>query len=1174
MSIRLPHHIIAIGASAGGMEEINTFFDHTPLDGVSYIIIQHLSPDFRSRMVELLARHSKLVVKEAENGMPVLSNEVYLIPNDKFMIVRNGSLYLTDKENVQGPHLTINTFFNSLAADNGSKAIGIILSGLGSDGSEGIRAIKKAGGMVMARNPETSEFTGMPSNAIITGVVDFVLEPELMPQAIEDYVKYGRETLMDSAEDDKNITAIIDLVKAQSPLDFTEYKLSTILRRTKRRAAFNNFNTLEAYLQHLKVTPRDTDALAKEFLISVTAFFRDKEAFDIIEKSVIPDIIKGLLPGEELKMWVAGCATGEEVYSLAILVAEQLKDDLKDTIVKIFATDIDNDALRHAGKGIYTSGVVKKGISAERLQQYFIKEGSHYRIGSEIRKMVIFAQHDLVKNPPYCNMHFISCRNLLIYMTPILQKKVFNMFLFGLRMNGYLFLGSSENPHSIIKNLEVVNKKWKIYKNLEPKRMVNFDAFSVPELLDTKRASLPMAFDDAFRNTSSGMDEEMTASIAKQLDCLVICIDEHMHVVKSFGDTKYLLQKHFTSDLIELLPKPLMIAFNSLYNTALESNQEAIANGIVFNDLKVDLSVNQLASTELRQKLFLITFTEDKSVRSGQQNYKPFDEKTYLDQYTLNLEKEVKGLKSRLKSAGEQLAGFNENMQSFNEELLSANEEMQSTNEEMQSVNEELHTINADYQLKNKELLEINDDLNNYFRSNINGQMFIDKELRLMKFSPGTVQQINLLESDIGRLISDISTNIKFETIVEDIKQVLSDGIVIRKEIETKDGKWFQLMTMPYIQQIDHKNNGAIITFNDVTELKHTQQQLNNSNKLVEMATESAEMGTWSTHLKTSEFTPSLRLKEIYGFNKDEEMSFEVAVNQIVDEHRSLVSAAMDATINHGEKYDLEYSLKRFHDGRICWVRAIGNLTYGHDGVASHFSGVMHDVTEDKLDDLRKNDFIAMVSHELKTPITSIQAYIQLLNAKAKKAEDNFAFGILDKAEMQVKKMNTLIDSFLNTSLLEAGKINLRKQTFEINSLMNEIVEEISLINPKSHILMHPCSSIEVNADRDKIGQVIINLLSNAAKYSSPTKEIEISCKKADGMVWVSIKDQGTGIKSEDQGRLFDRYYRIENTHTQNISGFGLGLYLSSEIIKRHEGSMGVESKIGEGSTFYFKLPL
>lgn len=686
--------------------------------------------------------------------------------------------------------------------------------------------------MVIARNPATSPFGSMPTSAIATGMVDFVLEPALMPGAIEDYVKNMGELLTEAEDDDENLKAIIELIKEKSPLDFSDYKQSTILRRTKRRASYGNFTTLGTYLDFLQHSPEELEALSKDFLISVTSFFRDKAAFEFIEATVLPAILKKLLPDEELKIWVAGCATGEEVYTLAILICEQLKGDSAATVVKIFATDIDSAALAHAGKGVYNQSI-EKDVSPERLEKHFIKEGNGYRVKPDIRRMVIFAQHDLVKNPPYCNMHLISCRNLLIYMTPVLQKKIFTMLLFGLKKDGYLFLGSSENPMPILKNLEVVHKKWKIYRNLESKRGISFDAFSLPDLLDIKHSPSRTTSNEGVKNTSPALAEAMNQGLAEDLDCLSVCVNEHNQVIQSYGNTaKFLLQKHFTSDLTALLSKPLAVAFNTLSKQAVKTNSRAQASGITIKQdktvFKVSLSVSPLEFNG-EQKLFRVTFREDRiSSPLGQDLV--FDEKLYLGQYTKNLEEEVRELKEKLNTSYERLDASNENMQSFNEELISANEEMQSTNEEMQSVNEELHTINADYQLKNKELLEINDDLNNYFRSNINGQLFINNELLLMRFSPGAVKQINLLETDIGRPLSNISTNIKLETIIDDIKRVLIEGIIITKEIETNNGKWYQIMTMPYLQA-DNQHNGAIITFNDITELKRVQSELDQRNQ-------------------------------------------------------------------------------------------------------------------------------------------------------------------------------------------------------------------------------------------------------------------------------------------------------------------------------------------------------
>lgn len=380
----------------------------------------------------------------------------------------------------------------------------------------------------------------------------------------------------------------------------------------------------------------------------------------------------------------------------------------------------------------------------------------------------------------------------------------------------------------------MVNKKWKIYKNLETKRVISFDTFSFPEL-DKKHIPSSISLEDTPKNTTVTLTEAVNATLVNELDCLVVCIDENNHVVKTYGDTtKYLLQKNFNLNLIELLPRPLVVAFNTLSLTALKANKKVTVNGIKIKHgevtMSVSLSISPLIIKKGGKRLLMVTFSEGNLVTPAQHEDIVFDEKIYLDQYTTNIEEELKELKDKLHLSYVQLDASNENMQSFNEELLSSNEEMQSTNEEMQSVNEELHTINADYQFKNKELQEVNDDLNNYFRSNINGQLFVNNNLLLMKFSPGTVKQINLLPTDIGRPLSNISTNIKLETIAGDIKQVIEDGSIITKEIETNNGKWYQVMTMPYIQANNQKS-GAIITFNDITELKNIQLELDKKNE-------------------------------------------------------------------------------------------------------------------------------------------------------------------------------------------------------------------------------------------------------------------------------------------------------------------------------------------------------
>jgi two-component system, chemotaxis family, CheB/CheR fusion protein len=546
------HHIVSIGASAGGIEEIASFFDQKPLDGVSYVVIQHLSPDFRTRMAELLARHLHLVIREAENGMMVETDHVYLIPNDQYMTILKGRLYITGKASGQHPHLTIDKFFSSLAADQGEKAIGIILSGMGKDGTEGIVSISSAGGMTIARNPETTQFGSMPANAIATGAVDFVTEPELMPALIEDYVLQSRRALQDQNEK-MSMQTVLELIRDNTAFDFSGYKQATLSRRTRKRAINQNFSSLADYLSFLKVTPQEMNALAGEFLISVTAFFRDQEAFDFLGTSVIAGMLKKIPAGEELKIWVPGCATGEEAYSIGMLISEQLMDNPKEITIKIFATDIDSAALKHAGKGIYTAVAIRE-ISGERLERFFTRQGNDYKITPELRRMVIFAQHDLVRNPPYCNIDLISCRNLLIYLSPSLQKKVLAMLLFGLKVEGHILLGSSENPSPIVKTLHVVNKKWKIYKKLSASRIVNFETFSLPEFGDTKRLDSQKIWEGP-KTVNGTLTEAINIALANEAGGLIVCIDASNQVIRSYGDTSgFLFQKNFNSNLTELLP--------------------------------------------------------------------------------------------------------------------------------------------------------------------------------------------------------------------------------------------------------------------------------------------------------------------------------------------------------------------------------------------------------------------------------------------------------------------------------------------------------------------------------------------------------------------------------------------------------------------------------------------
>jgi two-component system CheB/CheR fusion protein len=635
-------YIIAIGASAGGMSEINKFFDYTPLDGVSYIVIQHLSADYKSMMASLLNKHSKLNVEEAKNNMLVEMNKVYLIPSKNVMTIKDGRLLLTDK--LKGINLTINTFFTSLAEERGDKAIGVILSGTGSDGTEGMKAIKNAGGLLIASDPVSAEFDQMPKSAIATGLVDYVAPPEKMPKVIEHYVekKLGKSNAIhdEDEEDEKTMIAITDLIKDKLPEDFSGYKKTTLLRRIKRRASLLNLVNMEGYLDFLKRDTPELQNLAKDFLISVTSFFRDREAFQIIEKTIIPELVH-TKQNEEIKMWIAGCATGEEAYSLAILVREQLDAGQKNNTVKIFATDIDNDALQFAGKGYYNE-TIENDVSPERLEKFFVKDNKGYKIKPVIREMLIFAHHDLVKNPPYCNMGFISCRNMLIYINPLLQKKIVSMLHFGLRYGGYLFLGPSENVVDFNAYLQEVDKKWKIYKNIQAQRILNFDTFLTPASQESKEPSKPQQSLNSTKKKSAAPAVNIDTSLLIDIGYAGAWIDENNQVLNVFGDTDtFLLKKMFIHHLPDLLSKSLQVAFSAACIEADQTNKLIVVKGIKAEDidLPVTLSVKPVTATEDGMKR-LVLFAQDDHVSNGKQTI-AFDDSFYTNKYTVNIEEEL-----------------------------------------------------------------------------------------------------------------------------------------------------------------------------------------------------------------------------------------------------------------------------------------------------------------------------------------------------------------------------------------------------------------------------------------------------------------------------------------------------------------------------------------------------
>ncbi|MGB8195333.1 MAG: chemotaxis protein CheB [Chitinophagaceae bacterium] len=822
------HNVVAIGASAGGLEAIHEFFDNVPENtNISFIVIQHLSPDYKSLLVELVSKHTHMNVFEAEQDMMVQRNCVYVIPNNKLMTISHGKLRLVDKVPDKAPNTAIDFFLHSLAQDKGPQAVAVILSGTGTDGTRGIEAIKAAGGTVLVQDPCTAKFDGMPNSAIASGNADMILAPELMPEEIYSHLEEKPIHILNKGKIDENLLEeIFRLVYKQSGHDFHFYKTPTIIRRISRRMSHQGIRVLDQYVAFLREQPEECRSLSKDFLIGVTKFFRDGAAFEILYNEVFPEIMAKKGEGDMLKVWVSACSTGEEAYSMAIMIDRYLTSKNTPLEVKIFATDIDEAALEVASKGIYPESI-SKDIDADLLEKYFIKDGNQYHVTPYIRKQIVFAKHNIIKDPPFIKNDLVSCRNMLIYMSTVLQKKVIATLHFSLNHGGILFLGPSETVTQMQDSLEEVNSKWKIYRKDGSHRLTQTDTLYGKSLDYGKFSSEPRAERrTGFGKPARDISTEFREVLAEEFGYAAFYVDINHEIKEATSNYKKYIslpEGRLHLNLLKLLPTELSIAINTAIRRATTEQKKVNVRSVRVKGKTKNRYVSVIVkpgAKNLADALTLVVLGEIHKERTGKIAVDTnADVDPELNKYILELEEELKETRSDLQMAVEGLETSNEELQSSNEELLSANEELQSSNEELQSLNEELHTLNTEHQLKIKELVELNDDLNNYFRSADVAQIFLDRKLAIRKFNPAAIKLVNLIETDIGRPINHISTNLRYDNLVKDVEQVIKTGHVFEKEIRLNNGTSSLMRILPYVKQ-DKQTDGVVITFVDISALR------------------------------------------------------------------------------------------------------------------------------------------------------------------------------------------------------------------------------------------------------------------------------------------------------------------------------------------------------------------
>jgi len=816
------NYVVGIGASAGGLEAINELFDHvSDSDHVAYIVVQHLSSDYKSLLVELLAKHTYMPVEEARHEQKVEAGKVYVIPNNKELTIQNGLLMLAQKEFDKGPNTAIDTFFQSLARDQRNYGVGILLSGTGTDGTRGIEAIKSYGGFVLVQDPKTAKFDGMPKSAIGSGYTDLILPPSDMFNQVCNYIDgiLPQETAQ-SKQHNECIQSILTTVYKRTGYDFIQYKQPTILRRIARRMQMVKMDAMNDYEQYVKRGEDEPALLAKEFFIGVTSFFRDKDAFASLYREVILKLVESKEDYDQLKVWVTACSTGQEAYTVSILIDMALQQLNKVLDVKIFATDIDKSSIETASKAKYQYNQLL-GLEKKILKDYFTETEEGMSVIPRIRKQVVFATHDILKDPPFIRNDLVTCRNLLIYLNHPLQENVLATLNFALNPGGYLFLGTSENPSPLRRGFTEVDDKWKIYK-----RTAEQNAFSRRVSAGRSRSG-PVLVPPALKaKTDVQLADDFRKVLADKLGYTAIYVNENYEIKEAVGNfRKYLSlpDKLSALHLLKMAPSELSGVLSTALRKCQKENKPQefrhVKARIDDQPRLIDIFVYPPAETTHGGYTLLVL--ADSIVDAAKAPVAVQDVSLLQkDHYVRQLEDELRETRTNLQMAVEGLETANEELQSSNEELQSANEELQSSNEELQSLNEELHTLNTEHQLRIKELVELNDDISNYLQSSLIGQIFLDRDLRIRRFNKAVCAVINIIDSDIGRPIDHITHHIRSSTFVEDIRKANQTGAIIEREIELDSGAVCLIRILPYIRQ-DKIRDGLVITLVDVSATKN-----------------------------------------------------------------------------------------------------------------------------------------------------------------------------------------------------------------------------------------------------------------------------------------------------------------------------------------------------------------
>ncbi|EAQ80410.1 chemotaxis protein CheB [Blastopirellula marina] len=1183
--------VVGLGASAGGLESLEIFFANMPYDsGMAFIVVQHLSPDFKSVMDELLARQTKIPIYRVTDGIEVKPNSIYLIPPKKEMIIANGKLLLSDKDPKSGLALPIDIFFRSLAQDCGPRSIGIVLSGTGSDGSRGIRDIHEAGGLVIAQESDSAKFDGMPKSAVETGEVDLILPPEKIPPALLSYVRhhsaegYALEQAQTNPSILEGFDAIFQLLRTNYDINFSFYKRTTVTRRVQRRLLMSQITDLEEYVDRLREDPEELNRLYKDLLIGVTKFFRDGEAFERLQKEILPSLIEKVPDDGELRIWVAGCATGEEPYSIAILVQELLEQLKRPLQVKIFATDVHRTSLEFASVGIYSEASVSE-VPISRMERFFTRVKGGYRVSQELRQMIVFAPHNIIKDAPFTKIDLITCRNLLIYLETLAQKKAISLFHFALNTGGVMMMGPSESPGELAEEFEALDERWKVYRKRRDKRLP-------PDMRLPLSAGYAKPQGVSRFSVASAAVAPPDGPLLRAYDELLkehappsLLVNDHRELIQSFGGgSDYLKMRDGrpSHDFLDLMIPDLRIPVTTAIQQAAKKRTPVSFRGIRIQvgdtQQVVHLAVKPIQDRQTGGEFFLITF-QPLTSRSTAEVAAEADiglgiEEASRDQIVA-LEGELRYTKENLQATVEEMETSNEELQATNEELVASNEELQSTNEELHSVNEELYTVNAEYQKKIAELTEMTADLDSLLYSTDLGVIFLDRELCIRKYTPKIGDAFHLVASDIGRRIDSFSHNIEHAGLMDDLNAVLENGEPIEREVRAGQSQTLLLRVLPYRPK--QTVQGVVLTLIDISRLK----QAENESRLMSKVFVDAADPIVVEDLEGRITDLNAEAQRVYDYSRSELIGqrFEL----LVPPEDSLRSRELrQRCLEKGGLRNIE-TVKQDRQGNVFPVLLTLSVLTDEQGKPVAIASSAKDITdrinaekEARAAVNNRDQFLAMLSHELRNPLGATLTATYVLDLEPNLSPD--VREVCDVIQRQTLQAARLLDDLLDVSRVMRGKIEIRPQVVDLRTLVEDVTQAVApLIQAREHnlVIEVPETPVLVEGDPTRLLQIQENLLANAARYTAPGGEIRFSLSREDGEAVNRVKDNGSGIPPHMLERIFELFVQSDDTLDRTDGGMGLGLTLVKTLVELHGGRVSAHSDgPGKGSEFVLRLPL